>query len=197
MHGLIFETSIWLLAGSTRFLRSSLLCLHTKDWKSHTNLHSVCYCVMRIYIQHERTEFYFYHTFQVITTTTCETQVVSRNYPTKHHMDFHAMQLDAKLGIHQKYEYKFSNTLQLRRAAGLKSCIFQLAPVASQEKPTTMLNWKTFSMRRLTHPNSTTFAASFFCRFTKNASHPVSQPPLRAGTTSHLSCLKLKDLMAI
>ena len=62
------------------------------------------------------------------------TRIVSRNCPTKHQMDSHSMQLDAKLGIHQKYEYKFSNTSQLRRAAGLKSCTFQLAPADSQEK---------------------------------------------------------------
>ena len=135
--------------------------------------------------------------FQAPTTMTCESHIINRGNSTKHQADFHSLQLDAKLGIHQKYKYKLPNTSQLRRAAGLKSCILQLAPVASIEKPTTMLNWKTFSMRRLTHPNSTTFAASFFCRFTKNASHPVSQPPLRAGTTSHLSCLKLKDLMSI
>ena len=42
MHGLIFETSIWLLAGSTRFLRSNLQNLHSEDWKLHTNLHSIC-----------------------------------------------------------------------------------------------------------------------------------------------------------
>ena len=40
MHGLIFETSIWLLAGSTRFLRIKTSAQMRKALKLKTNLHS-------------------------------------------------------------------------------------------------------------------------------------------------------------
>ena len=47
---------------------------------------------------------------------------------------------DARLGILQKYEYKFSNTGKLRRASGLKNCITQLALADPKEETTETLN---------------------------------------------------------
>ena len=41
MHGLIFETSIWLLAGSTRFLRIKTWTPERKVMNPKTNLHSL------------------------------------------------------------------------------------------------------------------------------------------------------------
>ena len=58
--------------------------------------------------------------FQAPPTTTCETHIINRGYPTKYEADSHSMQLDAKLEIHQKYKYKLSKTHQLRGAAALR-----------------------------------------------------------------------------
>ena len=71
--------------------------------------------------KHERTEFYFHHTFSSNHNHDMRrTHAINRGYLTKQQADFHSLQLDAKLGIHQKYKYKLPNTLQLRRAAGLR-----------------------------------------------------------------------------
>ena len=74
----------------------------------------------------------------------------ARNYPTMQQVFFHSLQIGAKLGILQKYKYKFSNTVQFRRTAGWEGCICQLASITRKDWMTRMLNWNTFSMRRLT-----------------------------------------------
>ena len=74
----------------------------------------------------------------------------ARNYSTMQKAFYHSLQIDAKLGILQKYKYKFSSTLQIRRPASWERCICQLAPILRKDWRTKMLNWNTFSMWRLT-----------------------------------------------
>ena len=85
-----------------------------------TNFHSI-WGAPKLASKHR--EFYFHHTFQAATTTAYPSEkhiAVNRGNPTQQQADFHSLRNDAKLGIHQKYKYKLSNTLQLRRAARLR-----------------------------------------------------------------------------
>ena len=172
MHGLIFETSIWLLAGSTRFLRSSLLCIHTKDWKLHTNWKFSMW--LRHAIKHERTEFYFHHTFQAFTTTIHDNTNRKPKLPDQAPNGFPLNATGCETRNSSKVRIQI-----LKHVATPKSCRLEKLHLPTRtcwftREATPMLNWKTFSMRRLIHPNSTTFVAQFFCRFTKHPGDHLS-----------------------
>ena len=148
MHGLIFETSIWLLAGSTRFLRINSQHLRTDNW-----------IYKRIYIRwilrhakHERKEFYIHHTFSsnhdhdmqkhrpLIEVTRRSNRRISTHYNSVRNSEF------------IKSTNTNSQTLcNSEEPQDWEGCILQLAPAAPKEETTRTLNWSTFSMRRLTH----------------------------------------------
>ena len=73
--------------------------------------------------KHERTEFYFHHTFSSNHNHDMrKTRAVNRRNLTQQQADFHPLQLDAKLGIHQKYKYKLP-----KHFATPKSCRIEKA----------------------------------------------------------------------
>ena len=147
MHGLIFETSIWLLAGSTRFLRIKPPSFRSGIW--------ICkridsFLVLRADRNLRTKNSTFIHISSSPRRINAAAKHSARNYPTMQQMFFHSLRIGAKLGILQKYKYKLSNTLQFRRTAGWEGCICQFAPILRKDWRTRMLNWNTFSMRRLT-----------------------------------------------
>ena len=100
---------------------------------------------------------------------------------------YHSLQIGAKLGILQKYKYKFSNSLQFRRTANRREdCICQLASITGKDRMTRKLNWNTFSMRRLTTRKNWKLLQLFLLCFTNNANSPrmeailvpLAAPPL-------------------
>ena len=151
MHGLIFETSIWLLAGSTRFLRS--IFPGSRQGKPKLNEFDSFWDCTQIRKNPNAENSTFIALFKQLRTnqrTQKEPKHSARNYSTKQKAFYHSLQIDAKLGILQKYKYKFSSTLQIRRPASWERCICQLAPILRKDWRTKMLNWNTFSMWRLT-----------------------------------------------
>ena len=158
MHGLIFETSIWLLAGSTRFLRINFRNLRPKKWNSK-----------RIHIrfnlrhaEHERREFYFHHTPKQPQSQpakrlllTEETWRSNKRFST-HYNSMRNSEFTKSTNTNSQ---TLCNSKKLQHS---ESCTLQLAPVNPKEDATEMLNWNTFSMRRLTHLNSSVTIATDF-----------------------------------
>ena len=150
MHGLIFETSIWLLAGSTRFLRIKPPSFRFEIWiNRRIRFVLVLRTDPKIWTQRILLSSHISSSYGRINELK-EPKHSARNYSTMQQAFYHSLLIGAKLGILQKYKYKFSNTLQFRRTAGREACICQFAPVIRKVWMTRMLNWNTFSMRRLT-----------------------------------------------
>ena len=147
MHGLIFETSIWLLAGSTRFLRINPQCFRTDN-----RIYKRIYIRWKMrHAEHERKEFYFHHTF-------------SSNH--NHDMQKHMPLIEVTWRSNKRFSTHYNS---MRNSEFIKSTNtnsqtpgnseelqdkrrlhFQLATAEPKEDATRTLNWRPFSMQRLT-----------------------------------------------
>ena len=117
MHGLILETSIWLLAGSTRFLRSKL---PAETAENPERLRMMKFTNWRIWT--------FVQTLRILLPMHCHSFQVtawaelfrSQETETLRRMFYHSSQMRCEIKFLQKYKYKLPDSLLLRREANLK-----------------------------------------------------------------------------
>ena len=151
-----------------------------KHWKLnlHTNLHPMRSASCRTWAQRILLSS---HLFKQPQPRHAETHAINRSNLTKQQAVFHSLQLDAKLGIHQKYKYKLSNTLQVRRPAGMR----RLYPPIRARRSTRGDDWNAKLKHFFNAKTYTSEATSTFALITSSAASrnmPHHQILLTTGT---------------
>ena len=145
-----------------------------------TNLHSLKNASCRTWAQRILLSS---HLFKQPQPRHAETHAINRSNLTKQQAVFHSLQLDAKLGIHQKYKYKLSNTLQVRRPAGMR----RLYPPIRARRSTRGDNWNAKLKHFFNAKTYTSEATSTFALITSSAASRnmrAHQILLTAGTAN-------------
>jgi hypothetical protein len=151
--------------------------------KLHTNLHPLRIASCRTWAQRI---LHSSHLFKNPQLQHVRAHIVNRRHLTQQQADFHSLQLNAKLGIHQKYKYKLPNTLQPRRAAGMRRLYPPICAGCSKREDNWYAKLKNFfNAKTYTPEHTSNLLEWFFRRFTKSTRWP-DNPYNGHGHTNHM-----------